>query len=136
MKTLSKSVFGCWDKNQLKFCRKSYWNKQPFNFTVYLMNHDFQTSARWWNKKNLTDCVNIWKTSEAANLVFQWIFVLNSVKQKFLSMWVSSIRPYSTSLIFWQPMDPGKLNIKLNTFSITALYKFLWYIFNLFFILK
>ena len=23
------------------------------------------------------------KTSEAANLVFQWIFVLNSVKQKF-----------------------------------------------------
>ena len=29
------------------------------------------------------DCVNIWKTSEAANLVFQWTFVLNSVKQKF-----------------------------------------------------
>ena len=28
---------------------------------------------------NLTDCVNIWKTSEAANLVFKWIF---SVKHK------------------------------------------------------
>ena len=28
-------------------------------------------------------CVNIWKTSEAATLVFQWIFALNSVKHKF-----------------------------------------------------
>ena len=26
----------------------------------------------------------MWKKSEAANLVFQWIFVLNSVKRKFL----------------------------------------------------
>ena len=31
-------------------------------------------------KKNLIDCVNIWKTSEEANLAFQWIF---SVKHKF-----------------------------------------------------
>ena len=31
----------------------------------------------------LIDCVQIWKTSEAANLVFQWIFVLNSVKHRF-----------------------------------------------------
>ena len=29
------------------------------------------------------NCVNIWKTSGAANLVFQRIFVLNSVKCKF-----------------------------------------------------
>ena len=34
----------------------------------------------------MIDCVNIWKTSEAANLVFQWIFVLNSVKCKFFSV--------------------------------------------------
>ena len=32
--------------------------------------------------KELIDCVNMWKTSEAANLVFQWIFVLDSVKHK------------------------------------------------------
>ena len=30
-----------YNKNQLKFCRKSYWKKQPFIFTVYLMNHAF-----------------------------------------------------------------------------------------------
>ena len=29
------------------------------------------------------NCVNIWKTSDAANLVFQWFFLLNSVKHKF-----------------------------------------------------
>ena len=34
-------------------------------------------------------CVNIWKTSEASNLVFQWIVVLNAVKQKFLHVGVS-----------------------------------------------
>ena len=28
------------------------------------------------------DCVNMWKTSEAANIVCQWIFVLNYVKHK------------------------------------------------------
>ena len=30
-------------QKQLKFCRKSYWKKQPFIFTIYLMNHIFQT---------------------------------------------------------------------------------------------
>ena len=35
------------------------------------------------------NCVNIWKTSMAAYLVFPWIFVLNSVKHKFFHMWVS-----------------------------------------------
>ena len=30
----------------------------------------------------------MWKTSEAANLVFLWTFILNSVKHKF-SLWVS-----------------------------------------------
>ena len=52
-------------------------------------NHSFLLSS-WWitgistimELKEL-NCVNIWKTSEAANLVFQWIFVLNSVKHKF-----------------------------------------------------
>ena len=29
-------------KNQLKFCRKSYWKKQAFIFTVYLMNTFFR----------------------------------------------------------------------------------------------
>ena len=45
MKTLRKNVFEYEDKNELKFCRKSYWKKQPFIFTVYLMNHVFQTSV-------------------------------------------------------------------------------------------
>ena len=46
MKTLRKSGFECWDRNQLQLCRKSYWNKQPFIFTGYLMNHVFQTSVQ------------------------------------------------------------------------------------------
>ena len=41
------------------------------------------------------DCVNIWKTSEEANLVFQWIFVLNSVKHKFF--YVSIVKEYSNT---------------------------------------
>ena len=35
---------------------------------------------------NFIDYVNIWKTLEAANLVLQWIFVMNSVKYKFYHM--------------------------------------------------
>ena len=35
--------------------------------------------------------MNIWKTSEVANLVFQWIFVLNSVKSEFLNF---NLGPY------------------------------------------
>ena len=35
--------------------------------------------------KELNYCVNIWKTSEAANFIFHWFFVLNSVT----STWVS-----------------------------------------------
>ena len=69
--------------------RKSYWKKQPFIFTVYLMNHVFQTFVRWpctiteLKELNWLFCINIWKTSEAANLAFQWNFVLNSAKHKF-----------------------------------------------------
>ena len=37
-------------------------------------------------KRNLIDCVDIQKTSETAKPAFQWIFVLNSVKQKFFSV--------------------------------------------------
>ena len=36
--------------------------------------------------------MNIWKTSEAANLVFQWIFVLNSVKHKFFLVSIVNIK--------------------------------------------
>ena len=38
---------------------------------------NIKTSGGKWN-----NFVNIWKTSEAANLVFQWIFLLNSLKHK------------------------------------------------------
>ena len=82
MKTLRKSVFECSDVNQLKFCLKCYWKKQPFIFTVYLMNRVFQMSCTIMELKEL-HCINIWKASEAANFVFQWFFVLNSVKHKF-----------------------------------------------------
>ena len=34
----------------------------------------------------------MWKTSEAANPVFQWIFVLNSVKQKLLHVSIFNLR--------------------------------------------
>ena len=38
-------------KIQPNFCRKTCWKEQPFIFTVYLMNHVFQTSVlsnAWW----------------------------------------------------------------------------------------
>ena len=45
MKHLRKSVFQCQDKNYPKFRLKTCWKQQPFIFTVYLMNHIFQTSV-------------------------------------------------------------------------------------------
>ena len=42
-----------------------------------------------WNGIIELDCVNMLKSSEAANLVFQEILVLNWVKHGF-SLWVSS----------------------------------------------
>ena len=41
MKALNKSIFQCWDKDQLNFYHKNYGIKQPLIFTVYLMNHVF-----------------------------------------------------------------------------------------------
>ena len=55
----------------IKFCRKSYWKKQQFIFTVYLMNHVTSDVCTIVELKEL-NWVNIWKTSEAANLVFQF----------------------------------------------------------------
>ena len=51
------------------------------------------SETREWHDKNtqLIDCVNIWKTSEAANLVFQWIFVLNSVKHNFFPVSIENL---------------------------------------------
>ena len=45
------------------------------------------------------DCVNIWKTSEAANLVFQWIFLLKSVKHKLSH--VSIVNSFHTQLTLY-----------------------------------
>ena len=73
MKTLSKSVFECQDKNQLKFCRESYWKKQPFIFNYILDESRFSDICTIVELKDLIDCVT-WKTSEAANLVFNKIF--------------------------------------------------------------
>ena len=44
MKLLIKCIYLCWCKIQLKFCRQTCWKEQPFIFTVYLMNHPFQTT--------------------------------------------------------------------------------------------
>ena len=53
MKPLTKSIFQCYDKNQPKFCGKTCWKEQLFIFTVYLMNHVFQTSVLLIREKNL-----------------------------------------------------------------------------------
>ena len=45
IKPLTKSNFECQDKNQRKFCCKAWQKKQPFVFTVYLINHIFQASV-------------------------------------------------------------------------------------------
>ena len=99
-------------------CHKSYWKKQPFIFTVYLMNHVFQIFRHLYDngiKKNLIDCVNMWKTSEAANLVFPWIFVLNSVKHKFFPVSIVKSRFFNrtpqvaafaiTQKMLWGPVS-------------------------------
>ena len=85
MKTLRITVFEGQDKNQLKFCRKSYWKKQPF----ILLSFDesrFSNICTIMELKEL-NWVNLWKTAEAANLVFQWIFywIQQSTSS---SMWV------------------------------------------------
>ena len=43
--TLWDKAFSDVDKNQPKFCRKTCWKEQPFNFTVYFMNNIFQISV-------------------------------------------------------------------------------------------
>ena len=43
IKPLRKTILQFQDKNQPKFCRKTCWKEQPFFFTVYFMNHIFQT---------------------------------------------------------------------------------------------
>ena len=79
-KPLRKSVFQCKDKNQPKFCRKTYWKVQPFIFTVYLMNHIFQTSVLLirviqciielnWLCKHIKKV----RSSQPAILVLNWI---------------------------------------------------------------
>ena len=70
-------------KNQLKSCRRSYWKKQPFIFTDYDESLFSDICTIMGLKELNINCVNIWKTSETANLVLQQIFVLNSVKHKF-----------------------------------------------------
>ena len=79
-KPLRKSVFQCKDKNQPKFCRKTYWKVQPFIFTVYLMNHIFQTSVllicdNGKYKRTYCLCKHIKKvrSSQPAILVLNWI---------------------------------------------------------------
>ena len=59
----------------------------------YCLFHEshFSEICTMMELKEINNCVNIWKTSEVANLVFQWIFVLNSVKHKFFP--VSIVKP-------------------------------------------
>ena len=79
MKILRKSAFECSDKNQLKFCRKSYWKKQHL-FLLYTWWIRFSDICTTVELKEFNWLCKHMKTSEAANLVFQWIF---SVKHKF-----------------------------------------------------
>ena len=69
----------------------------------------------------LIDCVNIWKTFEVANLVFQWIFVLNSVKHK--SFPVSIVKGELTQWKFWCCNDIGVTSASISVWHC-------WYIVN------
>ena len=88
---LRKRVFQCSDKNQPKFCRKTSWKEQPFIFTVYLMNHIFQTSVLLIR---VTECIIelnwLCKHIKKVRSSQPAIFVLNWTKHCF-SLWVSSI---------------------------------------------
>ena len=59
MKPLRKIACQCSEKNQPKCCHKTCWKEQAFIFTIYLMNHIFQTSvlllrdSRMYNRTSL-----------------------------------------------------------------------------------
>ena len=75
MKPLKSRRFPVVGKNQLKFCRKRRWKEQSLIFYLWDVYHLTQTSLFFnilqLNVWNLIDCINIWKRSEAAKLLFQ-----------------------------------------------------------------
>ena len=81
------------DKNQLKFYRKTCWKKQPFIFCLSAESPFPSVPFHMWqrNVKKWIDCVNIWKRTEAAKLLFQEILVLRGCLQvskvKFTPAW-------------------------------------------------
>ena len=74
IKPLRQSVFLCQDKTNSN-CTVKVAKRSNRSFSVYLMDHLFQTSVlfnRWQrNEQNLITCVNIRKRSEAAKPTFQ-----------------------------------------------------------------
>ena len=62
------------------------------SFSVYLMNHLFQASLLFnmqqWNVSILMDCMKIWKKSEVAKLLSQWVLILNWVRRTQFFLWV------------------------------------------------
>ena len=73
--------FSCVKTKTNKFCRKTCWKEQPFIFTVYLMNHLFQTAVfikcdnGMYNIELNSFCKNTKKlrSSQAAVLLLNWI---------------------------------------------------------------
>ena len=70
--------------------------------------------------------MNKWKTSEKANLVFKWIFALNSVKQKFFP--VSIVENFKTSYSFFSWIWLWTYNLGGLT-TLLSIFSFLIYLF-------
>ena len=85
---LYEKAFSC-VKTKTNFCCKPCWNAERSNHSflsnwwITFFKHLYSLIMWQYNVLKLIDCVNIAKRSGAAKLIFQWILVLNWVKQCF-----------------------------------------------------
>ena len=93
-KTKTNSSFAVKVTKEATSCFESLFDESRFSDTCTIMELE----------KNLIDCVNIWKTSEVANLAFQWTF---SVKQKFFH--VGIVKEISSSHVAEFPFQKSSI---------------------------
>ena len=115
----------------LKFCRKTCWKEQPFIFTVYLMNHIFQTpvflrpdNGKYNGPNWLCKHIKKVRSSHPAILVLNWIKHSFSlwVSLKYYTFQISTIikeendsfakmKYYHISIMIW---DPSHICLAVN----------------------
>ena len=99
MKPLSKSVFLCQDKNQLKFCRKTWWKEQPFILCLFHESRfhvTMECKELNWLRKHF-------KKVRSSRASISIILVLDWVKTVFPVSIVNSSAPkVAAKKMFWK----------------------------------